>query len=95
MRRRARKDENQNPIVAALNDLYVSVVDLSAVGCGLTDLLIGHRGVNYLIEIKNPNQPKSKRKLTKDQVEFHATWRGQKAVVESVDEILQIIGVTK
>jgi len=95
VRRRARKDENQNPIVQALAQAGIQVVDTSAVGNGFPDLVLGFRGKNYLIEVKNPAKPKADRQLTDDQKKFHATWNGQINTVETIDEILAIIGVTK
>lgn len=49
---RHRADKNQQDIVDELRDLGISVLILSQVGGGCPDLLIGHRGKNYLIEVK-------------------------------------------
>jgi hypothetical protein len=38
-------------------------------------------------------KPPSKRKLTADQEAFHASWSGEIAVVTSVDEALEIVGL--
>ena len=77
MRYHKKKDANQNPIVAELIQAGYSVQDMSPVGGGLTDLLVG--GVdardgqrkNWLIEIKG-----AKGKLNPLQEEWHAAWRG-------------------
>jgi len=95
VRRRARKDENQNPIVGALAQAGIQAFDTSAVGNGFPDLVLGFRGKNYLIEVKNPTKPKADRQLTDDQKKFHGKWHGQVDKVETIDEILVIIGVTK
>ena len=95
MRRRAAVDDNQSEIVAALRAVGGSVVDLSSVGAGCPDVLCGYRGVNYAVEIKDGAKVKSQRKLTPAQVEFHAAWRGQICVVETVDEALRAIGAVK
>ena len=93
MRRRAAAvDANQSEIVAALRGVGASVVDLSSMGSGTPDLLAGYRGVNYLLEVKDDNKFKSQRKLTPAQSLFHACWRGQICVVETVDEALRAIG---
>lgn len=83
MRRAAKVDGNQPEIVKALRAVGATVRDLSGVGQGCPDLLVGYRGRNVLIEVKDPSQPPNKRKLTPDQAEFHALWRGQVIVVES------------
>lgn len=62
---------------------------LSAVGKGLCDLLVGVRGVNYLLEVKRS----AKEQLTEDQVKFFQTWTGHKARVNSADEALQAVGL--
>ena len=91
MRRAARVDENQSDIVAGLIYLGATVQLLHAVGQGCPDILVGWKGKNYLIEIKNPEKPKSDQKLTTDQVKWHKFWRGHKAIARTFEEALQII----
>lgn len=91
MRRAAKIDENQTEIVAALRKLGATVQILSAVGQGCPDILCGFRGKNILLEIKDGNKVLSAQKLTKDQVKWHQSWRGQHAVVNSVDAAIQVI----
>jgi hypothetical protein len=88
MRRAARVDSNQSEIVAALRAVGVSVQPLHTVGKGCPDLLCGVRGTNLLLEIKDGNKPPSARKLTPDEAAWHESWRGQVAIVESVDEAI-------
>ena len=93
MRRAAKIDANQPDIVAALRAAGASVEPLHAVGKGVPDLLVAHRGTNYLIEVKDGGKVPSARKLTAAQVDWHAAWRGQVAVVETVEHALAVIGV--
>jgi arginine repressor len=95
MRRAARVDDNQAEIVAALRAAGCTVQSLAAVGRGCPDLLVGRTRStgtqrNYLLEIKDGAKPPSRRKLTPDEQAWHAAWRGQVAVVESVDEALEV-----
>ena len=92
MRLAARTDANQADIVKALLDIGASVQILAAVGQGCPDLLVGLAGRNFLLEVKNGSKPPSKRKLTPAEAEWHAEWRGQVCVVESVEAALEIIG---
>ena len=92
MRRAAKVDANQAEIVKALRAVGAKVQSLAAVGDGCPDLLVGFRGLNYLIEIKDGDKPPSKRALTDDQVQWHAAWTGQIAVAKSVSEALASIG---
>lgn len=91
MRRAAKVDANQKEIVSALRSVGATVEHLHAVGRGCPDLLIGYRGFNYLIEVKDGTKTASQRRLTPDQVKWHAKWRGQKIVVESVESALSFI----
>lgn len=56
--RRHKLDANQREIADGLARLGCTVVDLSAVGGGCPDLLVGYRGRTYLIEIKAPDAAK-------------------------------------
>lgn len=90
--RAAKVDANQSEIVAALRRVGATVQPLHTVGKGCPDLAVGWRGQTFLIEVKDGNKPPSARKLTDDQVEWHGGWKGQVAVVKSVDEALAAIG---
>jgi hypothetical protein len=95
MRRAAKVDRNQAEIVAALRRLGATVQPLHAVGQGCPDLLVGFRGSNYLLEIKDWQASASDRVLNAGQVEWHGGWKGQVAKVETVEAALIAIGVTK
>ena len=84
------RDANEAEIVNALRCIGASVYRLDT-PC---DVLVGFRRCNYLIEIKLPPGPKggvSHSKPTPDQLEFQSTWRGQFAVVRSVNEAFAAI----
>lgn len=86
MRRIARVDGNQADIVAALRAVGATVQPLHTVGKGCPDLLVGYRGVNHLLEVKNGSD------VTDDQRQWIGTWCGMVTVVHSVDQALQSIG---
>ena len=90
--RAAKVDANQAEIVSALRRVGASVACTHGMGCGFPDLVVGFKGKNILIEVKDGGKPKSARKLTKDQVKWHAEWKGQVCVVKNVDESLAAIG---
>lgn len=91
---RAKKiDANQPRIVEQLRKLHVSVRVLSMVGQGCPDLLLGFRGKNFLVELKDPDQPPSKKILTPDEEKFFDGWLGQVAQCETLDHILKVIGL--
>ena len=92
-RRAARVDANQTEIVAALRGAGATVEHLHAVGSGCPDLLVGHRAVNHLLEVKDGSKPPSKQKLTPDQIEWHRDWRGKVVTVNSIEQALAAIGV--
>jgi len=88
MRRDAKVDQNQQEIITALRQIGASVYPLHFAGRGCPDLIVGFRGRNYLIEIKT-----QKGRLNADPRTFHASWRGQVAVVRTAREALIAIGV--
>jgi hypothetical protein len=94
--RRARKDANHKAVVDALLAAGCSVVDLSAVGGGCPDLLVGRDGVDRLLEVKNPERKTrgdNAAKTLAKQAEFRKSWRGRPvAVVESVSGALTELG---
>jgi len=92
MRARPRTDGNQSLVIDVLRAVGATVVSLAAVGAGLPDLLIGFRGKNFLVEVKDGERPPSERRLTRDQVIFFGTWRGQRAVARNAREALCIVG---
>ena len=92
MRRAAKVDRNQAEIVDALRGVGATVQPLHQVGKGCPDLLVGWRGRNWLIEVKDWKNAPSGRLLTEDQREWHAGWKGQVAKVEDVDAALAVIG---
>ncbi len=91
MRKRGRTDANQGDIVKALRACGLSVHSTSSLGGGFPDLIAGIRGVNYLFEIKDGSRAPSERRLTTDELDWHAEWRGQVHVIESADQALKVI----
>ena len=83
-------DSNQAQIIADLKKIGVSVLNLSRVGGGCPDLLIGWQGKNILIEIKT-----AKGNLNDLQIEFFKEWKGPKFVCKSINEIIEIINNKK
>ena len=86
---RAKVDKNQLEIVTALRKLGVSVQHLHIVGKGCPDLLLGHKGINYLIELKSDEK---KSKLTDDERKWIDAWGGQVAICYNLDQIMTAIG---
>lgn len=97
MRMAARVDANHSEIVATFRKLGCSVLDLSRVGKGCPDLLIGlpWSRLNILVEVKDGTKSPSRRRLTKDEVNFFDEWKGQVALVESVDDVIDLIKLFK
>ena len=88
MRKRAKVDANQPEIVAYLIARGCTVQSLAAEGNGCPDLLVGYRGRNYLMEIKNLE---GKNTLSEDQLRWAYLWNGQYAVVESAEAAWAVV----
>lgn len=97
MKRRARRDENEAAIVAALRSVGALVFQLDAED--LPDLLVGHRGRWLLCEVKveaGARGGTSGRNLRPGQRMFFALARSVGAptfLVRSVDDALAAVGV--
>lgn len=93
MRRAAKTDANHAEIRQALRAAGWTVVDLSAVGRGVPDLLCAKQGRIELVEVKDGRKPSSARKLTPDETHFMTTLAAAGVtvrVVLSVEEALQL-----
>lgn len=86
-----RADANQEGIVKALRAIGCTVTVASQVGGGFPDLVVGRHGLNYLLEVKDGDKPKSKQNLSKVQQEFHANWRGHIITVTTIDEAIRAV----
>jgi Holliday junction resolvase len=83
-----RVDENQRTIVHTFIALGASVLNLSTVGRGCPDLLIGYRGKSVLVEVKRND----KSTYTEPQVKFMQEWRGGAiSRIDSVDAAIRLI----
>lgn len=96
MRRYRGVDRNQPEIVAALEAAGCKVLDLSGVGGGCPDLLVGFTRscgarVNLLVEVKDPTCKRWRGKLRGPQVEFFDSWLGQVAKVTTPAEALALL----
>ena len=86
MRWARKTDSNQTEIVDALEKIGCSVVDLSRVGDGVPDILVGWRGVCVLLEIKTIGG-----KLNPKQTEFAQLWRGSLYTVHTPEEAIRVM----
>jgi hypothetical protein len=89
--RAAKVDENQKEIVKALRHMGCSIQHLHSVGKGCPDLLVGYKGFNILIEVKDGSKPPSSQKLTPDQVIWHRDWRGAVEVANSPEQAILVV----
>lgn len=81
-------DANQTEIIHALEQIGATVRTLQLEAQGLPDIIVGHAGVNYLLEIKTEDG-----ELTPAQVEFFIAWKGQKAIIRTAVEALAVLGI--
>lgn len=91
--RAQQRDSNEPDIIAALEAIGASVEQLPG-GNGRPDLLVGYRGVNHLLEVKDPNADSDKRRLNAWQKKWHAGWKGKCHLVETVDQAFLIVGAS-
>lgn len=71
-----RTDVNQQDVVAALRFFGATAVITSHVGNGFPDLLVGHRGATFLLEVKDGKKGAAA-KLTPAQEKWISNWKGE------------------
>lgn len=97
VRYRAKVDENQKEIVASFRAFGFSVQDLTRVGSGVPDLIIGYGGKTWPVEVVGPDKllrfpPDG---LSPNQVKWAEEWRGTTFSVKSVEEAEQLARVLR
>lgn len=85
MRYAAKKDLNQDAIVAELLAFGCSVRKTHQLGGGFPDLVVGWRGRTLLVEVKQPGKEDD---LTADEREFFAAWRGAAIVASDAEQVI-------
>ena len=88
MRRAAKTDANQKRIVKDLRAVGATVCDLSSVGKGCPDILVGYRHKNWLFEIKNAQ---GLDKTTPAQDVWLDNWKGQWAIIYNSSEAIAMM----
>ena len=93
MIRAARVDSNQSEIVATLRKLGAVVLITSQLKNAF-DLLVGHNGKLYIVEVKDGNKPPSARKLTDGELKCKERFESVGVtyhVINSVEEAIELI----
>ena len=91
-----KKDANHNEVVDALKKAGAYVLDMSHVGRGFPDLIVGFQSETILMEIKNSKTSYGKKGLNKNQIKWKENWLGGVyCVVDSPEAALRMIGVLK
>ena len=91
--RAARVDVNQAQIVRGLRQCGVTVQHLHTVGQGCPDIMCGWHNRNYVFEIKDPDKPPSRRRLTEDEEKWHEEWGGQVDIILTTEDALKVMGI--
>lgn len=104
-RRAAKTDANQAKVVEHLRRAGLSVAVTSMVGNGFPDLVVAGYGAvaftgkkfyiptkTVLVELKNPDMPKSGQKLTDAEIKFMDNWKGIYIKATTAEEIIKLFG---
>ena len=91
----AKVDANQPEIVQAFRAMGCSVSHTHTAGEGFPDLAVGFKGahgpVTVLVEVKDGSKPLSGKQLTGAQKIWHREFQGAKAIVESVEQVAELV----
>lgn len=93
-RRAARTDANQSEIVSLFRAAGWSVLIVSQLK-KCCDIFVSKSGRTIAVEIKDGSKPPSARKLTSGELEFKNTWLGEWMLVESTEDVIEIINNAK
>lgn len=88
-----RTDSNHRELVNQIRKLGASVWDTHELGKGFPDLIVGIRNQNFLLEVKDGKKSPSRKRLTEDEQKFFNIWKGQVAKVETLDEVIKVLGL--
>ena len=92
MRRKARIDANQPALVKFIRSMGASFQHTHQIE-GALDGIIGYRALDQRVEIKDPNQPPSKRKLTDAEIDTIFAWKGRTPeIIETENDVTRILG---
>lgn len=80
-------------IIAAITNHGGTVLEVGKVKPPM--LLVGMKGANTLLALKDGTKPVQQRHLTESELSFFAQWRGRVRIANSVAEALNLIGATK
>ena len=93
-RLRARIDSNQPALVKFIRSLGMTYQHTHQLP-GCLDGIIGYRGIDQRVEIKDPSKPPSGRRLTDDEKATFELWRGRKPIVieteSDVEDLMKVI----
>ena len=93
MRLRPRKDRNHAELVTEFERLGAVVVDLSALGNGVPDVMVCLQNVCIPVEIKDGGKAPSKRALTNDQIDWWLKARMNPRVVTNPRQAQETVEV--
>ena len=83
---KSKRDCYHRELVGQLRNMGASVQDLSRVGYGCPDLLIGFHCSNLLMELKRPDG-----KLNPKQIRWQEIWKGQTVAVYSLKQAIDYL----
>lgn len=88
-RRAAKVDDNQSEVVKLFRKLGWCVLITSQLK-NCCDIIVSKNGRTVAVEIKDGSKPPSARKLSDGELEFRAKWKGEYALVETIDHVIEV-----
>ena len=83
-------DLNQPQIIRDLRKLGACVTVISSLGKGVPDLLVSYQDKWWLFELKNPDKPKSKQRLTQDEQRWVNKQKAPVYIIRDIGEAITI-----
>ena len=83
-------DLNQPQIIRDLRKLGACVTVISSLGKGVPDLLVSYQDRWWLFELKNPDKPKSKQRLTQDEQKWVNKQKAPVYIIRDIGDALEV-----
>lgn len=90
-----RQDRNHKEIRDEFLRLGCTWMDTYQLGDGRPDGVAGYGGLSMCVEIKDPLNVPSKRRLTPDEQGWHRTWTGGIRIVQTKEDVAETVNVLK
>ena len=86
-----RKDDNHKSLVDTIIKVGGQVIDISALGRGVPDLIVNTRKGIQLAEVKNPKTDYGKAGASKSQKKWASNWQSRVYIIRTDEDAINLV----